>query len=202
MRTRTENQQSWTEKLYGLLLLAIPASWAAHGRQAAAPRNTLTQEQQEYHRQWREYVAKRPGLQARSKQIFDAEMAREKTGDCPNAATTYDINVCLGKEVGITNQNLKQNEAIIRELIASAPEEPGGPGGGPAGPALTSAQSAAEFDNVEQAWYQYRNVACKAARDQMDGGTAAPASEMQCDLALDRSHMRELDSIYWLELHK
>ena len=55
---------------------------------------------------------------------------------------------------------------------------------------------------MEQAWYQYRDVASKAARDQMDGGTAAPASEMQCDLALDRSHMRELDSIYWLELHK
>jgi quercetin dioxygenase-like cupin family protein len=33
----------------------------------------------------------------------------------------------VGKEVGITDQNLKQYEAIIREIIASAPEEPGGP---------------------------------------------------------------------------
>src|SRR5690348_17350208 len=188
--------------VYGLLRLTIPAGWAARAQQAALPRKTLTPEQQEYQRKWREYMAKRPTLQEHAKHIFDAEMAREKAGDCPNAMTTYDINVCLEKEVGITDQNLKQYEAIIRELIASAPEEPGGPGGGPAGPALTSAQSAAEFDNVEQAWYKYRNVACKAARDQMGGGSAAPSSEMHCDFDLDRSHMRELDSIYWLELHK
>lgn len=188
--------------LYGFLFLAIPAEWAARAQQAVPPRKTLTAEQQAYQRQWRDYMAKRPGLQARAKQIFDAEMAREKAGDCPNATSTYDINVCLGKEVGITDQNLKQYEAIIREIVALAPEEPGGPGGGPAGPALTSAESAVEFDNVEQTWSQYRNVACKAARDQMDGGTAAPASEMHCELALGRSHMRELESIYWLELHK
>jgi uncharacterized protein YecT (DUF1311 family) len=188
--------------LYGLLLFTIPASWVARSQRAAPPRETLTHEQQEYQRDWREYMAKRPSLQAHANQIFDTEMAREKAGDCPNAVITYDINVCLGKQVGITEQNLKQYEAIIRELIASAPEEPGGPGGGPAGPALTSAQSAAEFDNVEQAWYKYRNVACKAARDQMGGGSAAPSSEMHCDIDLDRSHMRELDSIYWLELHK
>lgn len=192
----------FTLALYGLLLLGNLAGWAARGGQAASPRKTLTHEQQEYQRQWREYMAKRSDLQARAKQIFDAEMAREKADDCPNAVTTYDINVCFGKEVGITDQDLKQYETIVREIIASAPEEPGGPGFGPAGPALTSAQSAVEFNNVEQAWYQYRDVACKAARDQMDGGTAAPSSEMQCDIDLDRSHMHELDSIYWLELHK
>jgi len=191
-----------TLSVCGLLLLAIPAGWASRGQQPVSPRKTLTPEQQEYQRQWRDYIAKRPGLQERGKQIFDAKMAREKAGDCPNARSTYDINVCLGKQVGTTDQNLKQYEAIIRELIASAPEEPGGPGGGPAGPALTSAESGAEFDNVGQAWRQYRDLACKAARNQMGGGTAAPTSEMQCDLALGRSHMRELDSIYWLELHK
>ena len=105
----------------------------------------MTAEQQAYQRQWRDYMAKRPCLQARAKQIFDAEMGREKAGDGPNATSTYDINVCLGKEVGITDQNLKQYEAIIREIVALAPEEPGGPGGGPAGPALTSAESAAEI---------------------------------------------------------
>lgn len=56
--------------LYGLLLLAIPPSWAASGRQAASPSRTLTPEQQEYQRQWREYMAERPDLQARAKQIL------------------------------------------------------------------------------------------------------------------------------------
>jgi uncharacterized protein YecT (DUF1311 family) len=191
-----------TLALYGFLLLIIPAEWAARAQQAVPSKKALTAEQQEYQRKWREYMAKRPSLQEHAKQIFDAEMAREKAGDCPNAITTYDINVCLGKEVSITDQNLNQYKAIIRELIASAPEEPGGPGVGPAGPALTSAESAEEFDHVQQTWSEYRKVACKAARDAMGGGTAAPASEMQCDLLLGRGHMRELNSIYWLELHK
>lgn len=186
----------------GFLLLAVPAGWTAREWQATSPSKTLTHEQREYQRQWRKYMAKRPELQGHAKKIFDAGMAREKAGDCPNAVTTYDINVCLGKVVGITNQDLKKYEAIVREIIASAPEEPGGPGRGPAGPALTSAQSAAEFDAVEQAWYRYRNLACKASRDQVDGGSAAPSYEMQCYIDLDRRHMHELDSMYWLELHK
>lgn len=188
--------------LHGLILLAIPPGWAAGGQQSVKPRKTLTPEQQEYQRKLREYMAKRIDLQAQAKQIVDAEMAREKAGDCPNATPTYDANICMGREVGVTDENLKQFQAITREIIASAPEQPGGPRGGPAGPALTSAESATEFDNVEQAWHQYRKVACTAARNEMGGGTAAPSFEMQCEINLDRSHMHELDSIYWLELHK
>lgn len=188
--------------LYGLILLAIPAGWAAGDQQPAKPRKTLTPEQQEYQRQWREYLAKRPGLQAHAKQIVDAEMAREKARDCPNATTTYDANICMGKEVGITDENLKQYEAIIRELIASDPEQPGGPGGGLEGHGLTSAESATEFDSVEQAWHQYRSVACTAARNQMGGGTAALSFEIQCEINLDRSHMHELNSIYGQDLHE
>lgn len=188
--------------LCGLILLAIPAGWAARAQQSLKPRKNLTPEQQEYQREWREYMAKRPGLQARAKQIINAAMAREKARDCPNATTTYDANICIGKEVGVTDENLKQYEAVIRELIASAPEQLGGPVSGPEGRGLTSAESATEFDNVEQAWHQYRNVACTAARNQMGGGSAAPSFEIQCEINLDRSHMHELDSIYGQDLHE
>jgi uncharacterized protein YecT (DUF1311 family) len=188
--------------LCGLILLVILIGRAARAQQAESPRKTLTPEQQEYQRKWHEYIANRPSLQARAKQIFDTEMDREKKGECPDAKTTYDINVCFGKEVATTDQNLTNYEALIRELISSAPDMPGAPVSGPAGPALTSTESAAEFGRVEQAWRQYRDLACKAARNQMGGGTAAPSSEMRCEIDLDRSHMRELDSIYWLELHK
>jgi uncharacterized protein YecT (DUF1311 family) len=184
--------------LCGLMLLGMTAD----AQQAVSPKKTLTPEQQEYQRKWREYMAKRPDLQARAKQIFDAEMGREKAGECQGAKTTYDINVCLSKEVATTGQDLTNYEALIRELMASAPDMPGAPASGPAGAALSSAESAAEFDRVEQAWRQYRDAACQAARDQMGGGTAAPSSEMRFEIELARSHMRELDSIYWLELHK
>lgn len=188
--------------LYGLLLVAIPAGLAANGQQAKSPRNYSTPQWQAYWRQLREYEAKRPLLQARAKKIFDAEMARAKAGDCTGPASTYDTDVCYEKQVGITDQNLKQYEKIIRELISSAPDTPGGPRRGPSGPSLTSAQSTDEFDNMERVWYQYRTVACRAARAEVAGGTAAPMYQMQCRIDLDRSHMRELDSIYWLELHK
>jgi uncharacterized protein YecT (DUF1311 family) len=189
--------------LCGLILLAIPGGPVARAQQAVSPRKKiLTPAQKQYQGKWREYMAKRPALQGRAKQIFDTEMAREKAGGCPNAATTSDINVCLGKEVTKTDENLTNYAAVIRELMASAPEMPGAPAMGPTGPGLTSAESAGEFDRVEQAWRQYRDVACKAARDQVAGGTAAPSYEMQCEINLARSHMRELDSIYWLELHK
>jgi len=185
------------------LLFAISAGGQCCAQQASLPKKrTLTPEQQEFQRKWREYLAKRPDLQTRAKKIFDAEMDREKTGECPDAKSTYEINICFGNETGTTDQNLTNYEALIRELISSAPDMPGALTTGPAGPALTSSESAVEFDRVEQAWRQYRDTACKAARDQMGGGTAAPSSEMRCVMDLDRSHMRELDSIYWLELHK
>jgi uncharacterized protein YecT (DUF1311 family) len=79
---------------------------------------------------------------------------------------------------------------------------PGEPAAGPTGRELTAGESAAEFDRVEQAWHKYRDQACQAGRDQMGGGTAAPSTEMRCEIELARSHMRELDSIYWMQLHK
>jgi uncharacterized protein YecT (DUF1311 family) len=185
------------------LMILVPGVPVAGAQEGAPPRKkTLTPEQQEYQRKWREYMAKRPGLQERAKQIFDAEVDREKAGECQGANTTYDTNVCLDKEVATTAQNLTNYERLISELMASAPEMPGAPAIGPTGPGLTPVESAADFDRVEQAWRRYRDVACKAARDQVAGGTAAPSYEMQCEINLARSHMRELDSIYWLELHK
>lgn len=186
-----------TITLWAIVLLAITAS----PRQRVG-KKVLNPAQQEYQRKWRGYMAQRPQLQARAKKIFAAEMDREKAGECHAAVTTYDINVCLGKEVANTDQNISQYESLIRELMGSRPEMPGAPAAGPAGRELTSAESAAEFDRVEQAWRKYRDQACQAARDQMGGGTAAASSEMRCEIELARSHMRELDSIYWMQLNK
>jgi hypothetical protein len=96
---------------------------------------------------------------------------------------------------------LTDYEAAIHELLGATPDA-GTPMRGPSGMALTPAQNAVEFDGVEKEWREYRGKACQAARDQMGGGTAAPSAEMRCEVNLDHSHMRELDSIYWLALHK
>lgn len=190
--------------LCGLLFFAVSGSGQSDTQQTPPlkKKKTLTPEQQEFQRKLREYMAKRPDLQRRAKQFLDSEAGREKTAECPDAKSMYEINICFGNEAELTDQNLKGYRAIIGELISSVPDMPGPPTIGPTGAALTPTESAAEFGRVEEAWQQYRNVACKAARDQMGGGTAAPSSEMSCLIELDRSHMRELDSIYWIELHK
>jgi uncharacterized protein YecT (DUF1311 family) len=171
-----------------------------HGQQnQPAHHKVLTPEQQAYQQQYQQWSTHYRQLQAQGKQIFDAEMAREKAGDCPNASSTYDFNVCYGKQLDITEANLKSFEETIHDLLAPAPQmpgEPATPSQGPAGPSLTSAQLTAEFESVERVWRQYRDTACTAAYHQFGGGTGAPSFEMQCRLQLTRDHMRELRMIY------
>jgi len=165
----------------------------------ARPEKILTPEQKALQQKDMEYRAKRHSLQAQARQIFDAEMAHEKAGDCPDAQTTVDFNICYGKQAAITEQNLKSIEGIIRELLAPPPRMPGQPEAdtpGSAGISLTPVHLLEEFDRVEQSWRQYRETACTAAFHQFSGGTGGPSFELQCELMLARSHMRELEMIY------
>src|SRR5208282_1183415 len=170
----------------------------------AIPKKDPTPEQEAY----RQYEANHRGLQAQAKQVFDTEMAREKAGDCPDAKTDYDFNVCFGKQLTITDQNLKTYEGFIRELMAPPPRAPGQPAvetnppaSGIAGPVLSPAEFEREFERVEQSWWQYRENACAAAFHQFEGGTGGPSFELECKLKLTRDHMRELSMIYGEELH-
>jgi hypothetical protein len=107
--------------------------------------------------------------------------------------------------LAITDENLKSYEGFIHDLQTPPPPIPGVPAlnsPGPAGPSLSSQELAAEFDRVEQSWRQYRETACTAAFHQFEGGTGGPGFEMQCELKLKRDHMRELDAIYFMVLHK
>jgi uncharacterized protein YecT (DUF1311 family) len=180
----------------GTLAILLSAAHSLHSEGWAIRSRTQTAEQQERQRKWRDYVTKRHELQAHAKQIFDAEMGREKVNACTDATTTYDINVCFGKELKATDDNLKSYQDGIRELIGFVPETPGTPASVPASSSLSPAQSAAEFDHVNQAWEQYRDAACAAAFHQFDGGTGGPSFEMQCRVMVDRDHMRELSVVY------
>ncbi len=171
-----------------------------HGQQSQpAHHKALTPEQQAYQQQYQQWSAHYRQLQVQGKQIFDAEIAREKVGDCPNAVSTYDFNVCYGKQLDTTEANLKSSEDTIHDLLAPAPQmpgEPARPSPGPAGSSLTPAQLTAEFESVERIWGQYRDTACRAAFHQFGGGSGGPSFEMQCRLQLTRDHMRELRMIY------
>jgi uncharacterized protein YecT (DUF1311 family) len=203
-----EYKRNWAVTRIGaMILITIFASQHCTGQQQGPerPKKVLTPEQVLYQKQSKAYLAKRLSLQGQAKQVFDAEMAREKAGDCPNAATTYDSNVCLGRELTLTEQNLKSYEGIIEGLLSPPPQMPGQAGAnvpGPAGPSLTPKQLTEEFESVERGWRAYRETACAAAFHQFDGGTGGPSFQMECELKLTRDHMRELDMIYGGDLHR
>jgi uncharacterized protein YecT (DUF1311 family) len=170
---------------------------------STAPKKILTPEQQVYQLQSGEWMERRHGLQAQAKAIFDAGMAAEKAGDCRDAKTTDDANVCFGNVLTAADRRLETFEHVIQDLQAPSPRMAGAtevPAIGIAGPVFTAEQVTAEFGSVEQIWRQYRTAACTAAFHQFDGGTGGPSFEAQCELKLTRDHMRELDLIYGDEL--
>ena len=56
-------------------------------------------------------------LRAVAKQAFDAEMAREKGGDCPGSRSNYDWKLCLGHERDITDRNYEAFAGVIRSTL-------------------------------------------------------------------------------------
>lgn len=188
------------------MLMALFSGQQCSGQQSSATtKKAPTPDQLAFQRQTSAFRAKRLSLQGLAKQIFDAEMSREKAGDCPNADTTYDVNVCLGKQLTITDQALESYEGVIEGLLAPWPQMPGQANTnapGPAGPSFTPKQHSEEFERVEKAWREYREAACTAAFHQFEGGTGGPGFQMECRLKLARDHMRELAMIYGEDLHQ
>ena len=176
---------------------------AGFGQQApSGPKTVLTPEQPALQQQVKQAGADRGNLRNEGQRGFDAEMAQEKAGDCPDAHSTYAFTLCYEKALAATGQHLKTYEEMIRDMLSrrgsDANGQPAPPG--PAGQ-LTSAQLVAEFDHLEQVWRPYIDAACTAAFHQFGGGTGAPAASMECSLRLTRSHMRDLDGIYDMLLH-
>lgn len=161
------------------------------------PPKILTPQQITLQQQARDTTAKRLALQAEGQQVFNAEMAREAAGDCKAADSTYEFNLCYSQQESITSQNLSRFERVIRDLILNGQQDaPAYDSTGIAGPSLTPQHLLDELHRVETLWQQYSSTACTAAFHQFDGGTGGPSFEGQCNLALTRSHMRELNLIY------
>ena len=176
---------------------------AGFGQQApSGPKTVVTPEQPALPQQVKQAGADRGNLRNEGQQAFDAEMAQEKAGDCPDAHSTYAFILCHEKALAATDQHLKTYEEMIRDLLSrrasDANGQPAPPG--PGGP-LTSAQLVAEFDHLEQVWRPYLDAACSAAFHQFGGGTGAPTASMECSLRLTRGHMRDLDNVYYMLLH-
>ena len=108
--------------------------------------------------------------------------------------TTYDINMCLAKEVEVTTANYKAYTSALRS--AEALSSPGESETGPTGKPLTPAQRSQNLDTVESAWNTFYEAQYSAAFDAYRGGTIAPSIQLNCNLQLIRDRMHELESIY------
>ena len=87
--------------------------------------------------------------------------------------------------------------SIPKQIFSSATETTAGS----AGQERMPAQYAAEFDGVENAWRQFRELACRAAFHQFDGGTGASGFQIPCEPKLTRDLVFELDLIDGSDLH-
>lgn len=147
-------------------------------------------------------LAQRNELRITAQKALDAEMAREKTGDCPDATTTRAQEECLSAEIRKTEANYSAFAEAIRAMLGlSYATKPGEqPISGPTGMPLTAEQRVAEFDRLEAASKAYRETAAKAAYGQFKGGTLAPVFSLEATLKLLRLHLQEMAFVYGNEL--
>jgi uncharacterized protein YecT (DUF1311 family) len=181
------------------LSLFFPFVFAAFawGQQSSStPHKIPTPEQLALQQQSKQIDDRRKELRSTAKQVFDAEMSEEKSGDCPNATTTADFTNCYAKAETDAGKNFKAYEDAIRNIeglpSSSASSSPD--------PLFTPNQDTADFDQMEQRWAAYRDAACTAFGHQWDGGSGRASAELECHLRLTRAHMRELDYLYTTDL--
>ena len=124
-------------------------------------------------------------LHARALRIVQAEQARAKQPLCPKATTTVDINACYYAELGMTDANYLKLARALGALLRSGEEDK-----------AMAPPTPIPFDTAETAWHTYRDLACKAAGDEYEGGTIRPSIEMGCRLTLTRHHIDELWDVY------
>ncbi len=186
-----------------VLTVSLAISMIAFGQSDTRPHKVLTPERKAYQQTYQAWSQNHHSLQAKAKQIYDAEMAREKAGDCPAAQSTRDFEVCYSKVFDTASASLKDLESTLHDLMVPPPQFPGSTvTSGPGGPILTSDQLSAEFGQVEHLWRQYQDAACGAAFHQFDGGTGGPPFEAECEIKLTRNHLREINLIYDGDLHR
>jgi uncharacterized protein YecT (DUF1311 family) len=157
-----------------------------------------TEEQRAENRRARDqWVAQRYRILDGAYAAWNREMAREEAGDCLEARTTYEINICIGEEVEITEKNYRAYADAFRALFTQVPPRGGGVGGsGPSGTPPTAEETLRRFNDAEDLWRKYMDASCELDADTWRGGTIAPYMGASCELKLFRNHMRDLGGTF------
>lgn len=186
-----------------LLTILITLGTAAVSQPAEPARQkALTPEQVRYRTQIEEWRTARQELRAKANAALEAEMARERTGDCPNAVSTRAAEECLNAEIATTEKNYLAFTSALRAMLALPYPASSGqqPIAGPTGTPPTSAELTAQFDRIENESKKYRDLCVNAAYNQFKGGTEAPVFALEAQQRLLRLHLHELSFLYTDEL--
>ncbi|HEY7393300.1 MAG TPA: lysozyme inhibitor LprI family protein [Gemmatimonadaceae bacterium] len=108
---------------------------------------------------------------------FKAEEARVGK-DCAGASNQHEENICLSEAADKTERNLSTFYTALEGIVGSAP--------------LRESQGA---------WVNYRKTQCDAIFTWYKRGTIAPSAQLSCQIALARSRMRDLESLFDTALH-
>lgn len=200
-RTRLVLRGSGRELLFAKATI-LACTGLALAQTSARPPKVVTPEQRRYQTEVSQWLAHRSQLRAQAQNALNAEMAREKAGDCPDANTTRAQEECLASEIQKTRSNYSAFADAVRTMLALPYPTMVGeqPISGPTGKPLTSDERVTEFDKLEAESKAYRDDASKAAYDQYRGGTLAPVFALEAEQKLLRLHLKEIAFIYGEQL--
>lgn len=164
----------------------------------ASTRKVATPEQKVFQSEMSQYRSQREAWRLKARAALNAEMDREKRGDCRAAQSTVAVEQCLSTEIKSTQENYTVFAKAIRAMLAlSVPTMSGqSPSSGPTGTPATPNDNVTEFDKLEAESKQYREHATTAAYNQYKGGTAAPVAEAEAEQRLLRLHLQEIAFLY------
>ncbi len=99
------------------------------------------------------------------------------TAGCDTAVTTLDMRRCVSRDLESAQRDLQRYLQESRRIAANR----------------------ALLDSAQTAWERYRDLACRAAASEYDGGTMMPLVVLTCRLTITRHRTHDLWDDYLRE---
>ena len=93
---------------------------------------------------------------------------------CDAASTTYQMRQCASRDLTAARAELDRYLAEARRVAAKRPV----------------------LDSAQSAWERYRDISCRSAASEYEGGTMQPLVEVSCLAQRTRARIRELYESY------
>jgi uncharacterized protein YecT (DUF1311 family) len=120
--------------------------------------------------------------------------APEYTDPCAAHATTVDFDTCYADQVKLTDQDL--NHIYRSALLAFEADIADANERGDQSQLSYDATAIADLKAAQTAWTQYRDLQCRAAGQQLQGGSIAPIVVNKCMILVTRHRIDDIRAAY------